>query len=255
MRDPSIGFRWTFIHILFFLRSIVSISIFEPTTVFLFFFSLLHWYFSSMSIYSSISLPLLYTSSHHSLSPSLLTSSFHYLLTTSFHYLGMYSLPSHLSQSSRDLILRLLVVDPIKRITIPGKAIYGVQKIRLIKAFCSWLRKTKHELYVRNSVNMRTPRDNVNSLFKPNIAILLPRLDVPPSLPLLFIEVRQHQWFLHKLPAYLALPPEMIEGQERYIDQEIVAKGAFLLVLISFVHSSLSSLYILCMCYVQYWCE
>ena len=34
---------------------------------------------------------------------------------------GMYSLPSHLSQSSRDLILRLLVVDPIKRITIPGK--------------------------------------------------------------------------------------------------------------------------------------
>ena len=35
--------------------------------------------------------------------------------------LGMYSLPSHLSQSSRDLILRMLVVDPMKRITIPGK--------------------------------------------------------------------------------------------------------------------------------------
>ena len=34
---------------------------------------------------------------------------------------GMYSLPSHLSQSARDLILRLLVVDPMKRITIPGK--------------------------------------------------------------------------------------------------------------------------------------
>ena len=33
---------------------------------------------------------------------------------------GMYSLPSHLSQSARDLILRLLVVDPMKRITIPG---------------------------------------------------------------------------------------------------------------------------------------
>ena len=31
---------------------------------------------------------------------------------------GMYSLPSHLSQSSRELILRMLVVDPIKRITI-----------------------------------------------------------------------------------------------------------------------------------------
>jgi 5'-AMP-activated protein kinase, catalytic alpha subunit len=31
---------------------------------------------------------------------------------------GMYSLPSHLSQSARELILRMLVVDPIKRITI-----------------------------------------------------------------------------------------------------------------------------------------
>jgi 5'-AMP-activated protein kinase catalytic alpha subunit len=31
---------------------------------------------------------------------------------------GMYSLPSHLSQSSRDLILRMLVVDPMKRISI-----------------------------------------------------------------------------------------------------------------------------------------
>ena len=38
-------------------------------------------------------------------------------------------------------------------------------------------------------------------------------------------EVRQHQWFLHKLPAYLALPPDMIELQERSIDMEIVAKG------------------------------
>ena len=85
---------------------------------------------------------------------------------------------------------------------------------------------------------MRTPRDNLNSWFKPDITIFLLRFGAPPLLPLLFIEVRQHQWFLHKLPAYLALPPEMIEGQERYIDQEIVAKGAFLLVLMSFMHSS-----------------
>lgn len=67
---------------------------------------------------------------------------------------GMYSLPSHLSQSSRDLILRMLVVDPMKRITIA--------------------------------------------------------------------DVRQHQWFQHKLPAYLALPPELIEMQERYVDEEIL---------------------------------
>ena len=67
---------------------------------------------------------------------------------------GMYSLPTHLSQSSRDLILRMLVVDPMKRITIA--------------------------------------------------------------------DVRKHQWFQHKLPAYLALPPESIESKERYIDDEIL---------------------------------
>jgi len=69
---------------------------------------------------------------------------------------GMYSLPSHLTQSSRDLILRMLVVDPMKRITIP--------------------------------------------------------------------EIRQHPWFQHKLPAYLSLPPDMIEVQHRFIDDEIVGK-------------------------------
>ncbi len=73
---------------------------------------------------------------------------------------GMYSLPSHLSQSSRELILRMLVVDPIKRITIA--------------------------------------------------------------------EVRQHPWYQHKLPAYLTLPPAMIERQERYIDPEIVDKVCLL---------------------------
>jgi 5'-AMP-activated protein kinase catalytic alpha subunit len=57
----------------------------------------------------------------------------------------MYSLPSHLSQLSRDLILKMLVVDPMKRISIP--------------------------------------------------------------------DIRQHLWFQHKLPQYLALPPDMIEQQ------------------------------------------
>merc|ERR1711871_1503826 len=69
---------------------------------------------------------------------------------------GMYSLPTHLSQLARNLIPRMLEVDPMKRITIP--------------------------------------------------------------------EVRRHVWFQHKLPAYLALPPEAIESQERYIDDEIVQK-------------------------------
>lgn len=69
---------------------------------------------------------------------------------------GMYSLPSHLSQSARELILRMLVVDPIKRITMS--------------------------------------------------------------------EVRAHPWYQHKLPAYLTLPPAMIELQERSLDPEIVEK-------------------------------
>lgn len=69
---------------------------------------------------------------------------------------GMYSLPSHLSQLSRDLVLRMLVVDPMKRATIQ--------------------------------------------------------------------EVRAHPWFQHKLPAYLALPPEMIQRQDNTVDHEILAK-------------------------------
>lgn len=69
---------------------------------------------------------------------------------------GMYSLPTHLSQSSRDLILRMLVVDPMKRITMA--------------------------------------------------------------------DVRAHHWFQHKLPAYLALPPEAIDSQEKKIDEEILAE-------------------------------
>ena len=32
---------------------------------------------------------------------------------------GIYTLPSHLSAGARDLIPRLLVVDPMKRMTIP----------------------------------------------------------------------------------------------------------------------------------------
>lgn len=69
---------------------------------------------------------------------------------------GMYSLPTHLSQSSRDLILRMLVVDPMKRITIK--------------------------------------------------------------------DVRKHQWFQHKLPAYLALPPAAIEMQEKFVDEEVLTQ-------------------------------
>lgn len=67
---------------------------------------------------------------------------------------GMYSLPTHLSQLARNLIPRMLEVDPMKRITIP--------------------------------------------------------------------EIRLHPWFQHKLPPYLRHPPELIEKQERVVDQEVI---------------------------------
>jgi serine/threonine protein kinase len=67
---------------------------------------------------------------------------------------GMYSLPMHLSQLARNLIPRMLEVDPMKRITIP--------------------------------------------------------------------EIRLHPWFQHKLPPYLRHPPELMEKQERVVDQEVI---------------------------------
>jgi 5'-AMP-activated protein kinase, catalytic alpha subunit len=67
---------------------------------------------------------------------------------------GMYSLPTHLSQLAKNLIPRMLEVDPMKRITIP--------------------------------------------------------------------EIRLHPWFQHKLPPYLRHPPELIEKQERIVDQEVI---------------------------------
>jgi 5'-AMP-activated protein kinase catalytic alpha subunit len=67
---------------------------------------------------------------------------------------GMYSLPTHLSQLAKNLIPRMLEVDPMKRITIP--------------------------------------------------------------------EIRLHPWFQHKLPPYLRYPPELMEKQERIIDQEVI---------------------------------
>jgi len=67
---------------------------------------------------------------------------------------GMYSLPTHLSQLARNLIPRMLEVDPMKRITIP--------------------------------------------------------------------EIRLHPWFQHKLPPYLRHPPELMEKQERIVDQGVI---------------------------------
>lgn len=40
-------------------------------------------------------------------------------------------------------------------------------------------------------------------------------LVVDPMKRITIPEIRQHPWFQHKLPAYLRLPPELMEKQER----------------------------------------
>ena len=66
---------------------------------------------------------------------------------------GIYTLPSHLSPGARDLIPRMLVVDPMKRITIPEirrhywfktrlpryLAVQPPDPAQLMKKACLWL--------------------------------------------------------------------------------------------------------------------
>ena len=60
---------------------------------------------------------------------------------------GIYNLPSHLSPGARDLIPRMLLVDPLKRITIP--------EIRYVEPslLCKWTPSRQHALVVK----LRTP--------------------------------------------------------------------------------------------------
>lgn len=53
-------------------------------------------------------------------------------------------------------------------------------------------------------------------------------LVVDPMRRITIPEIRQHPWFLHKLPQYLSLHPQMIEVQHRFIDDEIVEKVCLL---------------------------
>ena len=47
-------------------------------------------------------------------------------------------------------------------------------------------------------------------------------LVVDPMKRITIPEIRQHPWFQHKPPAYLRLPPELMEKQERVIDDECI---------------------------------
>jgi len=47
-------------------------------------------------------------------------------------------------------------------------------------------------------------------------------LEVDPMKRITIPEIRLHPWFQHKLPPYLRHPPELMEKQERIIDQEVI---------------------------------
>ena len=49
---------------------------------------------------------------------------------------GIYNLPTHLSHGARDLIPRMLVVDPLKRITIPEIRCHQQRRLYLLQALC-----------------------------------------------------------------------------------------------------------------------
>ena len=90
--------------------------------------------------------------------------------------IGMYSLPSHLSQSSRDLILRMLVVDPMKRITIPGTH----TGIRLMH-----VQDTKLHLCALRKRHKRRNLESSNFIFNVLFSPTIPHLP-SPSLSLSF---------------------------------------------------------------------
>jgi 5'-AMP-activated protein kinase, catalytic alpha subunit len=52
---------------------------------------------------------------------------------------------------------------------------------------------------------------------------IIPRmLEVHPIKRITVPEIRRHGWFQHKLPPYLRRPPDLEDGQERIVDQEVV---------------------------------
>lgn len=52
---------------------------------------------------------------------------------------------------------------------------------------------------------------------------LIPRmLEVDPMKRITIPEIRVHPWFQHKLPPYLRHPPELVDKQERIVDQEVI---------------------------------
>lgn len=125
---------------------------------------------------------------------------------------GMYSLPSHLSQLARNLIPRMLEVDPMKRYVFLHVTVHDL----LVSCLFDFIH-TFSRLYapkcrfwiVEKSTN--SPRFYMAHM---SVFVCCNSITIP--------EIRLHPWFQHKLPPYLRHPPELMEKRERVVDQQII---------------------------------
>ena len=123
---------------------------------------------------------------------------------------GMYSLPSHLSQLARDLIPRMLVVDPMKRVTVCFGVLCVNGRPRVRSSSRRWRRDGAASTASRR---WRRVRPRYRHAIAAN-ATHRYHAQVP--------EVRAHAWFQQKLPPYLRHAPDRIENLERVIDEDTV---------------------------------
>lgn len=112
---------------------------------------------------------------------------------------GIYNLPSHLSPGARDLIPRMLLVDPLKRITIP--------EIR-----CVFLRLQTDVPEVLHMASLPTCPARCSQCLGLNVTMQL------------CCCCRQHPWFTVHLPRYLAVMQADTVASASTIDEEIVTE-------------------------------
>lgn len=139
---------------------------------------------------------------------------------------GIYNLPTHLSHGARDLIPRMLVVDPLKRITIP--------EIR-----CATTRSASCHVFTcccRHFANTRQIAWNLYChlyhliVWRPLGRDSWQNQDRPQGEKSLSITdswglggvCRQHPWFTLHLPRYLAVMQADTIASTAIIDEEIV---------------------------------
>ena len=113
---------------------------------------------------------------------------------------GIYNLPSHLSPGARDLIPRMLLVDPLKRITIP--------EIRCAR---------KQDLHaLSESIKLIVSLCQVCCIY----LMILTWPDV------MRLACRQHPWFTLHLPRYLAIMQADPVASATVVDPEMADEVA-----------------------------